>query len=1059
MSEELLDGGMRAAYRRKKEGESILATIEALTGATPRILLRDVADDTAPVVKPGGSAEAGTPERYQIVGEIARGGVGVVFKGRDTDLGREVAMKVLREGHSHNPELLQRFVEEAQIGGQLQHPGIVPVYELGLNAHKQPYFTMKLVKGQTLSALLAKRETPAQDRRRFLAIFELVCQTMAYAHARGVVHRDLKPSNVMVGAFGEVQIVDWGFAKVLRHGGVEDERRVREKPDTTIVETVRSGSVGSESQAGSVMGTPAYMPPEQALGNVDRLDERSDVFSLGAILCEILTGKPPYVDPASPLVVQAAEGRQDDARARLDACGADVDLVELAKRCLSPAPAVRPPDAAAVAEAIARHMSDVDERARRADRAAAAARVKAEEERKRRHLVMALAAAVVCAVIASAGGLYWVESEQRRARDLARVPVDNALQEAAVVRGEARGDLARWPQAFAAAGRALRLAQEADADPELKRKAQEFLATMRVERAQAEASATAAARDQRMVARLEEIFTWRGEDFDAHAQESAYEKAFEEYGVEPSGSAIADDLVAALDDWGEYDRASEADPDPWRVKVRTLAADDSDALAKLAEPEDLDELPARSLALLGERLGRAGNVRDARTLFRQAQRKASDDFRILFGLGWWLSQGDAPEANEAGRFFQMALLLRPESVGTRYQLGLASHAAHDILASLGNLREVYKGDPDFAKVRERYCVALSIQGRGYTQAGATPSAVEVFREITRVRPDYAEGHQWLANTLMRLPEAPDHVDELLGALRQAHRLEPDNRQVAGALAQRLFWTKRYEESIELLQRWIAGHQDEPMVTCRLKSIIAKSYRALGQYEEALATLRAMAELVSPRPPDKSWHKLLGETCADAGRWDDAIQSLRTVLRDFDITRIDTGVFDQLAHVYRMKGDHVAARRVGEECRDFLRGMVEKDPDHDGAKYVFARWLTRTPERDLRDPELALKLAQEVFKKLPKNTNARDLLFMARCRAGRHREAIDESSDSVHHGWPNISVTEFRLYLAMSYWQSGQRDDALEVYGRAKRYMETFDTVWQIHAQALYAEAREMIEGG
>src|SRR5207253_5940730 len=129
-------------------------------------------------------------------GEIARGGMGAVLKGRDPDLGREVALKVLRDDYRDQPAMVCRFVEEAQIGGQLQHPGIVPIYELGTMADRRPFFAMKLVKGHTLSSLLAERPAPAHDLPRFLSIFEAVGQTMAYAHARGVIHRDLKPSNV-----------------------------------------------------------------------------------------------------------------------------------------------------------------------------------------------------------------------------------------------------------------------------------------------------------------------------------------------------------------------------------------------------------------------------------------------------------------------------------------------------------------------------------------------------------------------------------------------------------------------------------------------------------------------------------------------------------------------------------------------------------------------------------------------------------------------------------------------------------------------------------------------
>src|SRR5262249_24704207 len=152
----------------------------------------------------------------------------------------DVALKVLHEEHAKDSALVQRFVEEAQIGGQLQHPGIVPVYELGLMADDRPYFTMKLVKGRTLAQMLAERRSPAEDRRRFLAIFEHIHQTMAYAHARSVVHRDLKPTNIMVGAFGEVQVMDWGLAKVLTRVGSADERKSKKAAEVSIIETIRS---------------------------------------------------------------------------------------------------------------------------------------------------------------------------------------------------------------------------------------------------------------------------------------------------------------------------------------------------------------------------------------------------------------------------------------------------------------------------------------------------------------------------------------------------------------------------------------------------------------------------------------------------------------------------------------------------------------------------------------------------------------------------------------------------------------------------------------------------
>src|SRR5262249_34473589 len=178
-------------------------------------------------------------------------------------------VKVLLEQHRDNPDLIRRFVEEAQISGQLQHPGVVPVYELGTLADHRPYFAMKLVKGRTLAALLAERAGPAEDRPRLLGIFEQVCLTVAYAHARGVIHRDLKPSNIMVGSLGEGRVMAWGLARVWRRGGVADDEEAGRIRHETVIRTGRTGTDAELSQAGSVMGTPAYMPPEQASGDLD----------------------------------------------------------------------------------------------------------------------------------------------------------------------------------------------------------------------------------------------------------------------------------------------------------------------------------------------------------------------------------------------------------------------------------------------------------------------------------------------------------------------------------------------------------------------------------------------------------------------------------------------------------------------------------------------------------------------------------------------------------------------------------------------------------------------
>lgn len=228
------------------------------------------------------------PERYEVLELVARGGMGAVYRARDRDLDREVALKVLALPHDEG-EAASRMLTEAKILARLEHPGIVPVYESGLLADGRVFYAMRLVEGRRLDAVLAE-EPPMAERLR---IFGRIAETVAFAHAHGVVHRDLKPENVMVGPFGEVLVMDWGVAKDRRGGAREGGTVMSEQRPA-------QGPAGTGTAHGAVLGTPGYMAPEQARGENERVDERSDVFSLGALLAFLLTGQPPTVAGEPP---------------------------------------------------------------------------------------------------------------------------------------------------------------------------------------------------------------------------------------------------------------------------------------------------------------------------------------------------------------------------------------------------------------------------------------------------------------------------------------------------------------------------------------------------------------------------------------------------------------------------------------------------------------------------------------------------------------------------------------------------------------------------------------
>jgi tetratricopeptide (TPR) repeat protein len=708
-SDEALEAGLEFAFGRPRS--SVLGELERSVGAPLARVSLLGASEGLPV-----RDEVGVPERveghstYRVLGELARGGMGILYRGEDVDLGRDVALKVLREELARRPGVVQRFVEEAQVAGQLQHPGVVPVHELGLLPDGRPYFAMKLVQGRTFAEALA--ETGATGRVRWIDTFASVCRTVAYAHSRGVVHRDLKPANVLLGKFGEVQVIDWGLAKVLgRSAG-----------------TAHTGEARA-SQAGQVLGTPAYMPPEQARGDNQRVDERADVFALGAVLCEILTGAPPYEGESERTVVLAGHAELDDARKRLSSCDAAPELVELCLECLAPDPERRPRTAGVVAASVDAYLASLAERARKAELRAAEARVRSKA-------TLGVSAVVVVALL----GAGWMTFERRREREERSLATERsvarALEDAQLARG--RGE---WSEAESKVRLAAGQLAGQETSEELHAKVRSVAESIASEASAARAALELASDTRAWLVQLESLRQPEGDTVyprDWARLDESFAATFRARGLDVDELAPATllerlrargvdaELAAALDEWSHARRragneegaarlmahANALDPQPERVTLReALARADLATIADAARRGIEAELPASTLRLVALALRDGEHADLSLQLLRAGRRRHPTDFTLAMQLARSLRRTTPPRYTEALGLYQAALSLRPDNVEAWHELAMTLHPllgrGDEALATLRMLLERFPDDGHL-----RFHVGATLVGTG-----------------------------------------------------------------------------------------------------------------------------------------------------------------------------------------------------------------------------------------------------------------------------------------------------------------------------------------------------------
>jgi tetratricopeptide (TPR) repeat protein len=748
---------------------------------------------------PGAAAMAPpSGPRYLLGGELARGGMGVVYRATDSTLVREVAVKVLHERFAPDSGTARRFADEARIMAQLQHPGIPPVHDLGRLPDCRPLLAMKLIKGDTLEQLLHSRSHPSEQRGRLVAVFEAVCQAVAYAHANGVIHRDLKPANVMVGAFGEVQVMDWGLAKVL-------PSRERERPQDdaqgtigpTELVTLRDSDALC-TQAGSVLGTPAYMPPEQAIGAIDQVDARSDVFGLGSVLAEVLTGRPPFVAESAEATRQlAARGRLQDCFALLDGCGAEPGLLALCKRCLAAEKQNRPADAGEVASAVAALRQEADERARtaeleraRAEGERAKAQAEAREQRRRRRVQLGLVAAVATLLLSVGAFAWWQSAWLGRNAEAVSALLDQAEE---ALRG---GDADRAEVALLAAGKraaeggASRLAGRMQG---LKRDLELLRALDEVDRFRWTPDESKLPEPAVVAARFREVLERFGMGPDAGGPDEAAARA--------DGSAVRQRVVAALDRVLRQQKSAAVratlrrlDAAAYRDAVRdAVLAGNAAKLAELANRPEALEQPAEFAAFLGEDhvvlLARRRRLLETAVAVRPGELGVLMALAGTYPVNQWegseqrlrwcqaavaAAPGNAAAHNNLGNVlrdrkdvsgaevaFRSAIRLEPRYALAHNGLGLVLYDRKKLSGAEAEYREAIRLDPKLAWAHINLGIVL--------RASKDLRGAEArYREALRLDPKFANAH----NNLGWVLEQKGDLDGAVGAFTRALQIEP-----------------------------------------------------------------------------------------------------------------------------------------------------------------------------------------------------------------------------------------------------------------------------------------------
>jgi tetratricopeptide (TPR) repeat protein len=940
---------------------------------------------------------------YKLLEQLGEGGMGTVWMAQQTEpVKRLVALKLIKAGMDSR-QVIARFEAERQALALMDHPNIAKVLDAGTTPTGRPYFVMELVKGVPLTHYCDEHRLTPRQR---LELFIPVCQAIQHAHQKGIIHRDIKPSNVLVALYdGKAvpRVIDFGVAKAAGQS----------LTDKTLV-----------TGFGNIVGTLEYMSPGQAEVNQLDIDTRSDIYSLGVLLYELLAGSPPFTrkelekagmlemlrvireqEPTKPSTrLSTTEGLPTLAANRGTEPAKLTKLVRgeldwIVMKALEKDRNRRYESANGFAMDIQRYLADEPVLA---CPPSTWYRLGKFARRNRSRLAMAsvVAVALLFVVSISAASVGWALRDQQVRQEAVEQEASQALNQA-----EAGCRAGRWPEAEAEVKRARTLLGKGGG----------LALRSRLERLEA---------DVQLGVRLEEIHLSRADVvkdnlFDQAGAAAAYTRAFREYGLpvlegqldEAVGriqtSAIREALLAALDDWAGTQR--ESSPHWTRLLSVAQAADDNHGrrrcraallrqdLAELKRQatatEVLNQAPA-TLVMLSNVLARHDRAA-AVTLLRRAQQRYPAHFWLNHQLALQLDNLVPARRDEAIGFYRAAVALRPDSPGAHFNLGLAFKRKGWLDEASAAFLQAIRCKPDYAEAHHTLGDILS-------DKGLLEQAIASYRKAIVLKPNYADTHNNLGNAL----RDKGKMDEAIACYRKAIALDPRYSPAHNGLGLALYGKGKVDEAIACYRKAIDLGPKGPPAHVNLGTALKNQ----GKLEEAVACFKKALELDPKYSPA---HNGLGLALTAQGKVEEAIACLRKAI-EFD---------PKNAQAHANLGNALRGKGQLDEAIECQRQAIALDP-----KYANAHYNLGSALKDKGKVDEAIECYKKAIELVPKYTEAHDGLGVVLCDVKRDYDGAIACFHQAIDLDPKYAKAYCNLGVALS--GKGKKDEAIECYQRA-----------------------------